>query len=1022
LSKVNPNVQAAINRVRNDKLTRLDLAGSRLRELPEEIFGLTQLETLCLQANHISAVPHRIRELPNLKRIDLEDNPITDVPDVPGLVLDWEAYIRCRLALSPENISGIAVNLGEKEGRVRHLLAPSLLLPELSKLTSLRYLSIATDSISLDDPLRLDNPPTQVRALIKSIGQFVILEELRIFGLSLGAVPPEVRQLRRLRFLNLSVGIQELPSWISELTHLTVLRLPCNELETLPDSLAELHSLQEVSLTYNRMSEIPPVIFRIPSLTVVDLSSNSLNSRSLIKRIPTGIIDLPRLSRFDVEGQPIESPPPEIVKEGVGAIKNYWRQQREAGIDYLCEAKLLIVGEAGAGKTTLANKIVDPSYQLKTNEESTEGIEVTRWGFRSAIRVKTDADDKLLERDFRVNIWDFGGQEVYHATHQFFLTRRSLYALVADDRKEDTDFNYWLQVVELLSDRSPLLIVQNEKQERQRDVNLGNLRARFPNLREAYPINLATNRGLSCLVDAIRQELERLPHIGTPLPSTWKRVREGLEQDERDFIGLEEYLRICRVHGFQRLEDELQLSGYLHDLGICLHFQDDPVLKNTIVLKPKWGTDAVYRVLDDRVVIANRGRFVRSDLTRIWSEQGYAQMRDELLRLMMKFQLCYQLPEGDMYIAPQLLSPTQPSYHWDEKDNLIFRYEYDFMPKGLVTRLIVALNHLIADQNLVWKSGVIFERDGTRAEAIEDYPRRKITLRIAGSDTRGLLAIIDDQMDRIHRSYPRLQYEKYLPCNCEACRKRNEPFTYSLQDLRDFAKDGACIQCRISRKLVDAGSLIQHVFPTGRHLSERLSQVALPYENNCQVQDALKEVFVSYAWGGESESVVDQIEETLKASGVVLVRDKNDVKFRDSIQTFMRRMGRGKCVVVILSRQYLESKNCMFELNEIAARGDIRDRVFPIVLEGTDVYDAVGRLRYIRLWERKISKLNSAIKTVAADNLTGIREEIDLFVKIRTTIASIVDILGDMNALTVEKHRGSNFQELAQAIQIRLAE
>jgi hypothetical protein len=26
---------------------------------------------------------------------------------------------------------------------------------------------------------------------------------------------------------------------------------------------------------------------------------------------------------------------------------------------------------------------------------------------------------------FRVNIWDFGGQQIYHATHQFFLTKRS---------------------------------------------------------------------------------------------------------------------------------------------------------------------------------------------------------------------------------------------------------------------------------------------------------------------------------------------------------------------------------------------------------------------------------------------------------------------------------------------------------------------------------------------------------------------------------------------------------------------
>ncbi len=64
--------------------------------------------------------------------------------------------------------------------------------------------------------------------------------------------------------------------------------------------------------------------------------------------------------------------------------------------------------------------------------------------FETVLRVKQNGHEKLLNRDFRVNIWDFGGQEVYHSTHQFFLTHRSLYLLVADDRKEDTDFNYWL--------------------------------------------------------------------------------------------------------------------------------------------------------------------------------------------------------------------------------------------------------------------------------------------------------------------------------------------------------------------------------------------------------------------------------------------------------------------------------------------------------------------------------------------------------------------------------------------------
>ncbi len=610
-------------------------------------------------------------------------------------------------------------------------------------------------------------------------------------------------------------GLYQIPDWVAELQQLATLSFYMNKLESLPSSLASLPRLRRIYLNTNRFAEVPDVLFRVRWLAELDVGWREwAGSTALIKQIPAAILQLKNLRTLEVRGQPIETPPPEVVRKGVSAIKNYWRQRQEVGVDYLCEAKLLIIGEAGAGKTSLVQKIRDPSYGLKPSEPSTEGIEVVHWGFPTAIHVKRRGKEKVLKREFRVNIWDFGGQEVYHATHQFFLTRRSLYALVADDRKEDTDFNYWLQVVELLSERSPLLIVQNEKQDRRRDINLGSLRARFPNLKGAHRTNLATNRGLDEIIAAIRQELEHLPHIGTPLPRTWERVRETLEKDPRNHISIDEYLIICQNQGFKRREDKLQLSGYLHDLGICLHFQDDPVLNRTVILKPKWGTDAVYRVLDDHIVINNRGSFGPGDLHRIWSEEEYAPMRHELLRLMMRFQLCYQVPGEESYIAPQLLSPTQPTYAWEERGNLVLRYEYDFMPKGLLTRLIVALHHRIADQSLVWKTGVILERDGTRAEVIEDYPRRKITARVSGPDTRGLLAIIDDQLERIHRSFPRLRYEKFLPCNCEACRNRTEPFTYSLTELKDFAETGDRIQCRTSRKLVDAATLIREIFPT----------------------------------------------------------------------------------------------------------------------------------------------------------------------------------------------------------------
>ncbi|WP_331456417.1 hypothetical protein [Crocosphaera watsonii] len=111
-------------------------------------------------------------------------------------------------------------------------------------------------------------------------------------------------------------------------------------------------------------------------------------------------------------------------------------------------------------------------------------------------------------------MWDFGGQEIYHETHQFFLTERSLYTLVADTRKEDTDFYYWLNVVELLSNSSPILLIKNEKQERKRDINDRQLRGEFTNFKETLATNFATNRGLQEILNKIQHYISNLPHIG----------------------------------------------------------------------------------------------------------------------------------------------------------------------------------------------------------------------------------------------------------------------------------------------------------------------------------------------------------------------------------------------------------------------------------------------------------------------------------------------------------------------------
>src|SRR5437773_10752444 len=152
-----------------------------------------------------------------------------------------------------------------------------------------------------------------------------------------------------------------------------------------------------------------------------------------------------------VEGCPLTNPPPEIVKQGNDAILNYFRERALGGVDHLYEAKMLILGEAGAGKTSLLRRLYQPDQPLPTEKETTKGISI----YRHEYPLKNG-------RRAHLNVWALGGQEIYHATHQFFLTRRSLSVLLDDTRKDhksvsDAGSKYWLELIDLSGGHSPVL-------------------------------------------------------------------------------------------------------------------------------------------------------------------------------------------------------------------------------------------------------------------------------------------------------------------------------------------------------------------------------------------------------------------------------------------------------------------------------------------------------------------------------------------------------------------------------------
>jgi internalin A len=160
-------------------------------------------------------------------------------------------------------------------------------------------------------------------------------------------------------------------------------------------------------------------------------------------------------------------------------------------------------------------------------------------------------------------------------------------------------------------------------------------------------------------------------------------------------------------------------------------------------------------------------------------------MRHELLQLMMRFKLCYEIPHRrGTYIAPQLLSPNQPKYDWGDKENLILRYHYDFMPKGMLTRFIVEMHKLI-DNELIWKDGVILTDSNARAEVIEAYYKNEIRIRVSGFPKKDLLTRIRHEFNKIHDSYEKLRYQELIPCNCPTCKGSQNPHAYVLKKLQE---------------------------------------------------------------------------------------------------------------------------------------------------------------------------------------------------------------------------------------------
>jgi internalin A len=637
-------------------------------------------------------------------------------------------------------------------------------------------------AINIDHDSRIQNAP-----ILTSLPQVLYLfQGLRILSASfnrLSSIDADIGKLVQLERLDLRENkIARVAPEIGRLAALTDLTLWQNPITRLPDELCSLTRLKHMFLRHCHLASLPTDIGQLKALKVLDVRCNRLRS------LPASILDL-KLPFFEkwithsgtlapgifIEKNPLESPPMRTFLQGRNALKSYFATMQKIERKPLTEAKLMIVGNAEVGKTSLAKKLLKPDAPLTHSTERTIGIDVTPWTF---------AFDEFS--DFRASIWDFGGQIVQHSLHRYFFTNRSVYVVVVSDKGSEPGPDYWLDMIGQFAPHNPVVVVMNRITHKDGPRIPDYVYSDFPNVRivRTEDIDLSSGNGIDQLITKLQRVLLEIVRDRS-VPNEWQSLKKSLSE-MGDLISDEAFLQLCNKQGIPK-GTELRVSQALHDTGNILHFQDHLDLANSVILNREWVTKSIYSVLMDGKIRKAHGIASMEDFERLWRNTIGHQHFRLLVGLMKLFKVCIEL-NGGRYLLTDMLPDQDPQISGDQSSPIVeFAYERH-RPYELFHMLMVRVFGVIESDTL-WKRGFVASHEDTKIK-FTDFGR-VIRIVMDGGDfkrnlewARNELRYVEELCDSHVKSVVRVQ------CLSRACKSSPTPGMLNLDDLADREKKG----------------------------------------------------------------------------------------------------------------------------------------------------------------------------------------------------------------------------------------
>jgi internalin A len=782
------------------KIQYLDLSHNQISEI-KNLNELTQLRSLNLSSNRINVV-EGLNELIRLENLDVFDNQIREIKNLDGLTQ------LVSLSLSDNQITNIEALSKLYQLEFLNLWGNQITdIKPLAELTNLNSLELSRNQIreinnlsSLTQLKELDLSQNQIIEIkgLSQLTQLLSLElnsnniieikdlhqltELKILELSYNQITEieNLNELSQLRSLLLSHNqISEIKNLIN-LTQLETLDLSRNKISNIKN-LDNLTQLKTLSLDCNLIIEIENLNY-LSRLHNLNLSFNqiseikNLNGLEYLKELDISNNKIDHLKEGDLEGQfikklslsnnPLINLPPEIFNQEncLTDARNWFRDlNQESEISH--EAKLILIGNGRVGKTCILKRLFYNTYQA--GEPSTH-----------AIALHSQAFD-WVEAPYQVqlNSWDFGGQELYHATHRLFMQSRALYLAVWDYKTEYGDeksvdevsgftfrnhpMDYWLENARSLSKHAPILLVQN-KADRDGEQVLKNYQAlqqRFKTI-DSFHVSAESGSCFGVLKEAIKEEILKMPEIGMKVPAQWMRVKRKLQERKTEkTISQATYNALSSEEGLSQSSAETLLR-FLHNTGNLFYHPD--LHDDLIILDQEWVLEGIYAIFNRKHPFLEQLYFSRGftsfrALSIPWGNfDGLTQKL--FLSMMESCEICLQLSEdkeNPKYLIPECLPNEEPEFveyvwkmHEEQEHRLV--YQHDFFHPAFMVRFICRAGRMSKSVDRIWRNGIWITYQKNTQALIQAFPQaHRIVLRVRGQYAAELLYLIHKEFREI---------------------------------------------------------------------------------------------------------------------------------------------------------------------------------------------------------------------------------------------------------------------------------